>query len=56
VRVLELLEAEIVECLGLLGVANVGALNAKHLCKEEFVYPPDLHSAFPLLRLPQYNY
>jgi glycolate oxidase len=56
VRVLELLEAEIVECLGLLGVANVGALNAKHLCKEELVYPPDLHSAFPLLRLPQYNY
>jgi glycolate oxidase len=56
VRVLELLEAEIVECLGLLGVTRIGELNGEHVCKGEPVYPPNLHSAFPFMRLPQDNY
>ncbi len=56
VRVLELLEAEIIECLGLLGVNGIRELNAKHVCKAEPVYPPHLHSAFPLMQLPQDAY
>ncbi len=56
VGVLELLETEIVECLGLLGVTNVGELNAKHVCKTEPVYPAHLHGAFPLMQLPRDEY
>jgi isopentenyl diphosphate isomerase/L-lactate dehydrogenase-like FMN-dependent dehydrogenase len=53
IRVLELLEAEITECLGLLGVTNLTGLNKKHVCKGEPVYPVHLHSAFPLMQLPR---
>ena len=56
VRAMELLEDEIVECLGLLGVTKVGELNAKHVCKAEPVYPPHVHSAFPLITLPKEDY
>jgi isopentenyl diphosphate isomerase/L-lactate dehydrogenase-like FMN-dependent dehydrogenase len=56
VRVLELLETEIIECLGLLGVTELGGLSSKHVCKTEPVYPPHVHSAFPLIRLPQDDY
>jgi glycolate oxidase len=56
VRVLELIEAEIIECLGLLGVTEIGQLNRRHVCKAEPVYVPHVHSAFPLMRLPQDDY
>jgi len=56
IRVLELLEEEIVECLGLLGVTNVRDLDKTHVCRAEPVYDPHVHSAFPLLRLPQQEY
>lgn len=56
VRVLELLEAEIIECLGLLGVTRLADLTPGHVCKAEPVYPPHVHSAFPLIRLPQHDY
>jgi len=56
VRALELLEAEIVECLGLLGVTSVKQLGKSHVCKAEPVYRPHVHSAFPLMNLPQEDY
>ncbi len=56
VRVLELIEAEIMECLGLLGVTEIGQLNRRHVCKAEPVYVPHVHSAFPLMHLPQDDY
>ena len=56
VRVLELIEAEIMECLGLLGVGGIGQLNRRHVCKAEPVYAPHVHSAFPLMHLPQDDY
>jgi glycolate oxidase len=51
VRVLEILEDEMQECMGLLGVTNLDSLS------RDFVHPappvtlPDVHSAFPLLTL-----
>jgi isopentenyl diphosphate isomerase/L-lactate dehydrogenase-like FMN-dependent dehydrogenase len=56
VRVLELLEAEIVECLGLLGATRLSEVTSRHVCKAEPVYSPHVHSAFPLIRLPQEDY
>jgi isopentenyl diphosphate isomerase/L-lactate dehydrogenase-like FMN-dependent dehydrogenase len=56
VRVLELLEAEITECLGLLGVTRLGELNRSYVCKAQPVNLPHVHSAFPLIRLPQAEY
>jgi len=56
VRILELLEAEITECLGLLGITRLSELNRSHVCKAAPVYPPHVHSAFPLIRLPQAEY
>jgi glycolate oxidase len=56
VRALELLEDEVVECLGLLGVTKLGELNARHVCKAEPVSPPHVHSAFPLINLPKEDY
>ena len=56
IRVLELLEAEILECLGLLGVTNLAGLGRSHVCKAEPAYPVHLHSAFPLMQLPREFY
>ena len=56
VRALELLEAEIMECFGLLGITGIGQLNRRHVCKAEPVYRPHVHSAFPLMHLPQDDY
>ncbi|MXP65294.1 alpha-hydroxy-acid oxidizing protein [Roseomonas sp. M0104] len=47
--VLELLEAEITECLGLLGARTVKELNRSHVCRADPVYPARTHSAFPLM-------
>jgi glycolate oxidase len=49
VRVLEILEAEIRTCLGLLGVTSVGELSTSYLHATSSVVPPKALSAFPLL-------
>ena len=49
---IELLEIEVIECLGLLGLSNFEGLNASYLCAVDAVVPPGVHSAFPLLKLP----
>jgi isopentenyl diphosphate isomerase/L-lactate dehydrogenase-like FMN-dependent dehydrogenase len=56
VRVLELLEAEVIECLGLLGATDFGELTPKHVCRAEPVYAPHVLSAFPLIQVPQESY
>lgn len=56
VRVLELLEAEIVETLGLLGVTSFAELTASHLHPAHPVTAPHVHSAFPLLNLRDSGY
>jgi isopentenyl diphosphate isomerase/L-lactate dehydrogenase-like FMN-dependent dehydrogenase len=56
VRVLELLEDEIKECLGLLGLPSLAGLNPSYVCASAPVTLPHVHSAFPLLQLPVENY
>lgn len=56
VRVLELLEAEMNECLGLLGVASLGELDRSYLHPAQPVTLPHVHSAFPLLNLDDQGY
>ena len=56
VRVIELLETEVAECLGLLGVSSLGALDRTYLRPVEAVAEPHVHSAFPLLTLPEHRY
>ena len=40
----------------LAGVTSLAGLERSHVCKGEPVYPPGLHSAFPLMQLPQAYY
>jgi glycolate oxidase len=47
--VLEILEAEIKTCLGLLGVTSVGELDSSYLHQASPVVPHGALSAFPLL-------
>jgi glycolate oxidase len=47
VRVLELLESEIVTSMGLLGVRRVDQLKPEHLCKTQPIGPAHEMSAFP---------
>lgn len=49
VRVLEILEDEMQECMGLLGVPNLAALGRDFLHPAPPVTSPHVHSAFPLL-------
>ena len=56
VRVIELLELEVQECLGLLGLANFAGLDASYVRMAEPVADPRVHSAFPLLSLPEQHY
>src|ERR1700752_602046 len=49
VRMLELLEDEVIRCLGLLGVTSLGELNKSYLHAATPTNPPDVFSAFPLL-------
>lgn len=51
-RVVELLEEEVVECLGLLGLRSFAGLNRRYLRACDPVVPPDVFSAFPLLSRP----
>ena len=55
-RVVELLEEEVVECLGLLGLSSFDKLDRSYLRAVEAVTEPHVHSAFPLLTLPKYLY
>jgi glycolate oxidase len=55
-RVIELLETEVIETLGLLGLTSFKGLDASYLRPVEAVVPPHVHSAFPLLTLPKYTY
>jgi glycolate oxidase len=47
VRVLELLESEIITSMGLLGVTRVDQLKPEHLCKVQPIGPTHEMSAFP---------
>ncbi len=49
VRMLEILEAEVMSCLGLLGVTSFGELDRGFLHPAQPVTMPDVLSAFPLL-------
>jgi isopentenyl diphosphate isomerase/L-lactate dehydrogenase-like FMN-dependent dehydrogenase len=49
VRTLELLEEEILICLGLLGVTSFAGLTPKHITSAQPVNEPGALSAFPLL-------
>lgn len=55
-RVLELLEIEIIECLGLLGTARLAEVGRSHVCAARPVATPHVHSAFPLMELPRGEY
>ncbi len=56
VRVLELLEEEVKECLGLLGLDSLSKLDDSYLCPASPVVLPHVHSAFPLLNLADEGY
>jgi len=51
VRVLEILEDEMQECMGLLGVTSLAALDRSYVHPAPPVVSPHVHSAFPLLTL-----
>ena len=53
---LELLEAEIVETLGLLGATRYADVEPSQLCPARPVATPHVHSAFPLLNLTDPGY
>ena len=56
VRVVELLEIEIAECLGLLGLTSFKGLDRSYLRPVETVMEPHVLSGFPLLSIPQHRY
>ncbi len=56
VRTLELVEDEMIRCLGLMGVTSIAELDSSFLRPAMPVTPPDVFSAFPLLRLPEQRY
>jgi glycolate oxidase len=53
---LELLEDEVIRCLGLLGVTSFGELNRSYLHAATPTNPPSVFSAFPLLDIEPYRY
>ena len=56
VRMLELLEDEVVRSLGLLGVKSFAELDKSYLHPAIAANPPDVISAFPLLHIEPYRY
>jgi isopentenyl diphosphate isomerase/L-lactate dehydrogenase-like FMN-dependent dehydrogenase len=56
VRMLELLEDEVLRCLGLLGVRNFGELDKSYLHQASPTNLPGVFSAFPLLDIEPYRY
>jgi glycolate oxidase len=55
-RMLELLEDEVIRCLGLLGVRNFGELDKAYLHQATPTNLPHVFSAFPLLDIEPYRY
>src|SRR5713101_7315747 len=56
VRLLELLEDEVIRCLGLLGVRNFAELDKAYLHAATPTNLPHVFSAFPLLEIEPYRY
>jgi isopentenyl diphosphate isomerase/L-lactate dehydrogenase-like FMN-dependent dehydrogenase len=56
VRYLEILETEILSCMGLLGVQRLSELKRSHLCAAPVVADPRALSSFPLLTLEEHSY
>src|SRR5258707_4750367 len=56
VRMLELLEDEMIRCLGLLGLTSLRELNKSCLHAAAPTHPPSVFSAFPLLDIEPYRY
>jgi isopentenyl diphosphate isomerase/L-lactate dehydrogenase-like FMN-dependent dehydrogenase len=56
VRMLELLEDEVIRCLGLLGVTNFAELDKSYLHAAAPTNLPSVFSAFPLLDVEPYRY
>jgi glycolate oxidase len=56
VRMLELLEDEVIRCLGLLGVKNFAELDKSYLHAAAPTNLPHVFSAFPLLDIDPYRY
>jgi glycolate oxidase len=56
VRMLELLEDEVIRCLGLLGVRNFAELDKSYLHPATPTNMPHVFSAFPLLEIEPYRY
>src|SRR6478736_52297 len=56
VRMLELLEDEVIRCLGLLGVTSFAELDKSYLHAAMAANPPSVFSAFPLLDIEPYRY
>jgi glycolate oxidase len=55
-RMLDLLEDEVIRCLGLLGVRNFGELDKAYLHQATPTNLPHVFSAFPLLDIEPYRY
>jgi glycolate oxidase len=56
VRMLELLEDEVIRCLGLLGVTSFAELDKSYLHAATATNMPNVFSAFPLLEIEPYRY
>jgi len=56
VRMLELLEDEVMRCLGLLGVTKFSDLDRSYVRPAAPANPPHVLSAFPLLKIEEYRY
>ncbi len=56
VRMLELLEDEVIRCLGLLGATSFRELDKSCLHQATATSPPSVFSAFPLLDIEPYRY
>lgn len=56
VRMLELLEDEVMRSMGMLGVTRCGDLKRSHLHPAMPANPPHVLSAFPLLKIEDYRY
>jgi isopentenyl diphosphate isomerase/L-lactate dehydrogenase-like FMN-dependent dehydrogenase len=55
-RMLELIEDEVMRCLGLLGVARFAELDRSYVQRADATTSPHALSAFPLLRIEDYRY
>src|ERR1700744_1530710 len=55
-RMLELLEDEVIRCLGLLGVRNFAELDKSYVTPASPTHLPTVFSAYPLLHIEPYHY